>query len=114
MKDSVFVTRNTYSSMVEVWDAGIGIVKMEGCVHFESGEVLEKRHQKIRAWKRYYLQKTGRKFYCSLNDCLMRYKDIPEAGEAWLVEDKGRYWLWTRVDQDMALLSEQTLRVLKE
>jgi len=35
--NAVYITRDTRTSRVEVWDAEIGIVKVRGSIEYESG-----------------------------------------------------------------------------
>lgn len=98
---TVYITRDTDQTHAEVWDAEIGIRKRKGCVQFLSA-----------------VKVTGRKGKFSNRDCLASiiiddlcakecrelYDGYPAKGAAYLVEDKGSYWLWTRMDHNLYLL----------
>lgn len=108
MKKTVYITRDTYQIGCDIWDAGIGIVKLEGCVQFESAAQYQKGF-----WNtfNYYVGRLGMLLQ---QVCERKYGSFPDCGEAWLVEDKGSYWLWTRVDHNMFLLESQTGKIIKD
>lgn len=98
MEKAVFITRDSdQERCVEVWVAEQGIVKLEGCVMYYGFSNFEA---------------DGAVYFnlgCEstlIAECCERYGTVPHKGQAWLVEDKGKYWQWTRVDHNMCLLDD--------
>ena len=91
----IYVTRDSDNACVYVWDTNIGIKKFKGCVWFASA----------------HSTKYGGSKGDFMSGCIgSGYNldvggDVP-AGTAWLINTSSG--LWTRVDQDMALLDPDT------
>ena len=88
----IYVTRDSYSNYMNIWDPNIGIKKFRGCCYFVSAKCLKSNMN--------YTE--GRLDYCVGTDSLGLTEAIP-AGSAWLVHVSSG--VWERVDQDMALLN---------
>ena len=104
----VYVTRNTYENCVGVWDAEIGIVKEKGCVAYRSAAQITRRGWVGWNWVE------GYEITLTRRQCIAKYGDYPDEGEAWLVEDKGKSWKWTHVDPDMHLLNGNTGKIIRK
>lgn len=83
---AIYVTRDTGTTLVKVWVASI--TKVEGCVAYADCNGA--------SWTYRFLHLLG--------GCKRKYGDYPAEGEAWLVRGTKHYWMWTRVDNKMALL----------
>ena len=86
MRKSVFITRDTNFTCVEVRNAYVGIRKRHGCLYFTSAKLYGP-----------YIKQLTKK------DCIEKYGGHPKSSSAYLVEPKGKKdWKWTRVDHLMA------------
>ena len=89
----VYVTRDSYSNFVKVWDCNIGILKKKGCVEYRSASML----------------KDGRRLDGLIGEIWWRGaermlgKTVPQ-NTAWHVNL--RTDVWTRIDQTMYLWPE--------
>ncbi len=95
----IYVTRDSFCGSISAWDTNIGIKKFKGCCFFASAK---------------YNPKARCNNYCvgNLSHSLTPEDvggDVPR-GTAWLVHVSSG--VWKRVDQDMALHSECTGRVI--
>ena len=98
MFEPVYVSRDSnYQVTVTVVPAHIGIVKIEGCHQFEPAIKDSDGDYGYGKEAKYIAQAT----------CRRKYGDVPEEGEAYLVEEGRKYINWTRVDEDMYLLDTQ-------
>ncbi len=91
---AVFITRDSNDDISRLWNAKIGISKIEGCVEYWSPWEDEQ-------------QGFGNVSHMGILDeteCIAKYGSFPASGEAWLVRPTKHYWMWERVDHKMALL----------
>jgi hypothetical protein len=110
LKKPVYITRNTDSRAVAIWDTEIGIAKFEGCVEYYSGNTIQanRKFNICERWDNGLLS-----CLCSY-DCIKEFGSFPGRGEAWLVEERKNDILWTRVDHNMHLLSPKTGEIIEE
>ncbi len=100
----VYLTRNTYSDCIEVWDPNVGIRKEKGCIAYYSAAQFD-------AENKMSIHIKGRLAELYLTQCQSVFGGVPEKEEAWLVNiDTGT---WKRVDQDMLLINGDTGEVIK-
>jgi len=111
----VYVCRATYdANHVQIIPAELGIVKVYGCYFFTVAKktrnstfaesFLTAIYRELHMWNSKLLPK-GCHEICP-RTCKRRYGTIPKRGEAYLVEEKRDHILWTRVDEDLHLLTE--------
>jgi hypothetical protein len=115
----VYITRDSDSTRIGIWNPNIGIVKFEGCVEFHSARSLGK-HSRL-----------GDKIFIGRLDSIYydrsdwdgnpdyRREDLETAKLLGFIPRKGTAWLYntttgkrTRVDKDMALIDPDTGKVI--
>jgi hypothetical protein len=100
----VYITRDTNTIMVDIWNPNIGIAKFQGCVEFASASTLSGTG--VMAFK----ARHGRLDSVSCTKLERALSFIPSEETAWLYNTTtGKR---TRVDKDMALIDPDTGKVI--
>jgi len=107
--DYVYLTRDSGTCWLELWNPNIGIVKYRGCVFFASARSLGKKGR-IRYHNTVGLLSTC---YCNNkneSEVQKQFGFLPPEGTAWLVNTTTLER--KRIDKDMALIDPRTGKVV--
>jgi hypothetical protein len=112
----VYITRDSDSDRIEIWNPNIGIAKFVGCVEFYSARAVGIRcvlRDKQSIGRLGCIDLVGR---CNCGTCKEERVDLKELG---FTPPAGTAWLYnattgkrTRVDKEMALICPDTGKVL--
>ena len=102
VEEEVFITCDSYTGMLRLWDIEIGIIMKKGCIEFRSASMLKSRTDNAR----YHGQ-----FGCTYRHyCMGLFGFVPKRGAAYLYNFTTRKA--TRIDQDLCLWSADGRRVV--